>query len=59
MKYFRLALAAGAIGLASITAATPAFAQAGNEWSAKIRLTQVGDRLAWSRCTVPECGVTG
>jgi len=31
MRYFRLALAA--FGMASIATATPAFAQAGNEWT--------------------------
>jgi len=33
MRYFRLALAAGILGMASITIGAPAFAQAGNEWT--------------------------
>ncbi len=33
MRHLKWALAAGVLGMASITAATPAFAQAGNEWT--------------------------
>lgn len=33
MRYFRLAFAAGILSMALFTAGTPAFAQAGNEWT--------------------------